>query len=41
MTLGALLDDIREGGTAVEVTGVPSHAAGLLDRYSMRRSALD
>jgi SulP family sulfate permease len=40
MTLGALLEDVREGGTAIEVTGVPSHAAGLLDRYSRRRSAL-
>jgi SulP family sulfate permease len=40
MTLAMLLDDVRDGGTDVEISGVPSHAAGLLDRYRRRRSTV-
>jgi sulfate permease, SulP family len=40
MTLGHVLDDVRDAGMTIEVTGVPPQARGLLERYGARRDEL-
>jgi SulP family sulfate permease len=40
MTLGHVLDDVRGAGITIEVSGVPPHARGLLERYGARREEL-
>ncbi|HEX7300344.1 MAG TPA: SulP family inorganic anion transporter [Solirubrobacteraceae bacterium] len=41
MTLAHTLEDVRAAGLAVEVSGVPPQARGLLERYAEWRGALD